>query len=130
MSRNFPGHYTPITLASPTRSYKTSSNLINMSQKAESVGEDFDNADVPLSSTLVTSPNSPPFGRLSRTKPLDEESDEMRDARDPEIVQEVSSAPPPRTPTPAYSHHPRYFYDDGGIFILVRVFFCMLQKQS
>jgi hypothetical protein len=129
MSGNFPGHYTPITLTSPARSYKTSSNLINMSQTAESVGGDFDNTDVPLSSTLVTSPNTP-FGRLSHTKPLDEYSDEGRDGDDAEIVQEESSVPPPRTPTPAYPHHPKYFYNDGGILILVRVSFRMSQNQS
>lgn len=116
MSQNFPGHYTPIT----ARSCKTSSNLIDMSQKAESVS-DFDNADVPLSATLVTSPNSP-LSRLSRTKPLDEESDEGGRVDEPEIVREASPTPPPRTPTPAYLHHPRYFYEDGTVFILVRMF--------
>jgi hypothetical protein len=129
MSGNFPGHYTPLTLASPARSYRTSVNLINMSQTAESVGGDFDNADVPLSSTLVTSPNSP-FGRLSRTKPLDEISDEERDADNSEIVQEASPAPPPRTPSPTYLHHPTYFYNDGGVFILVRVFLSYVTERK
>jgi hypothetical protein len=85
------------------------SNLINMSEVLGGHSDqEFDNADVPFSATLVTSPNSP-YGM-----PLKEEDS---DDEGPQIIEE-----PPRSPTPpSYQHHPTYYYEDGTVFIAVGI---------
>jgi hypothetical protein len=105
MNPHFPGYFSPTP---STRSYKTVSNLINMSEIIEGHSDaEFDNADVPFSATLVTSPNSP-YGM-----PLKEDSDD----EGPQIVVEPSRSPTP----PSYTRHPKYYFEDGTIFIAVSI---------
>lgn len=110
MSTKFPGHY-PSSVSSPAPSHRFST-LINMSETVSSVyGSDYDNADVPLSATLLTTPISN-FGGI-RPTPLKEEDED-------DLPVEEASLPPP-TPPPTYTPHPKYFFDDASVFILVKL---------
>ncbi|KIM33585.1 hypothetical protein M408DRAFT_326270 [Serendipita vermifera MAFF 305830] len=79
---------------------------------------DFDAADVPLSSTLY-SPVSPFGGASGKPLHLQDETGVSGGVQESETTQQVTPIVTMQPPTPTYKHHPKHYYDDGTLFVLV-----------